>query len=117
MLNVETHTPEELFTGSFPRHTAPQTIAAGQTLAALSVLGRVTASGEFKLSLAAANDGSEVPVAILLAALDTTGGAAPGPVYLAGCFNPELLVYGTGHDADSVKTAFLGSPMFLRAPL
>ena len=114
---VETYTPQELFTGSFPRHTEPHTIAAGQTLAALSVLGRVTASGELKLSAAAATDGSETPVAILLAPVDTTGGAALAPVYLAGCLNPDLLVYGAGHDAASVKAAFLGTPLFLRAPL
>jgi len=117
MLQTETYTPQELFTGSFPRHTEPHTIAAGQTLAALSVLGRVTATGELTLSDATAADGSETPVAILLAAVDTTDGAARAPVYVAGCFNPELLVYGDGHDADTVAAAFLGTPLFLRAPL
>ncbi|MQX37883.1 head decoration protein [Roseospira navarrensis] len=117
MLDVQTYDPNELFTGSFPRHTQPMTIAAGQTLAALSVLGRETDTGALKLSDAGAADGSETPVAILLAATDTTGGAAQAPVYLAGCFNPELLVFGPGHDAATVKAAFLGTPMFLRAPL
>jgi len=117
MLHTETYTPQELFTGSFPRHTEPQIIAAGQTLAALSVLGRITATGELTLSDAGAADGSEIPVAILLAAIDTTEGAAPAPVYVAGCLNSEMLVYGDGHDAASVKAAFLGTPLFLRAPL
>lgn len=117
MLDVQTYDPTELFTGSFPRHTQPMTIAASQTLDALSVLGRVTATGELTLSDAGAADGSETPVAILLAATDTTGGAAQAPVYVAGCFNPEMLVYGAGHDAASVAAAWLGTPMFLRAPL
>lgn len=116
-MQVETYTPQELLTGSFPSHTQPHIIAAGQELEALSVLGVVTATNELKLSLAAAVDGSQTPVCILLAAVDTTGGATQAPVYVAGCFNPELLVYGAGHDEASVKAAFLGSPLFLRAPL
>ncbi|MCG5240088.1 head decoration protein [Azospirillum doebereinerae] len=116
-MDVQSYTPETLFTGTFPRHTEPRRIASGQTLEARSVLGMVTATKQLKLSLAAATDGSQTPVAILLAAIDTTAAAADAPVYLAGCFNPELLVYGTGHDAASVKAAFTGSPLFLRAPL
>ncbi|RJF81123.1 head decoration protein [Azospirillum cavernae] len=114
---VERYTPQTLFSGSFPVHSEPRRIAAGQTLAALSVLGRVTATGALTLSVQAATDGSEKPVAILLAATDTNAGATDAPVYLAGCFNPALLVYGAGHDADSVKAALLGSPLFLRAIL
>lgn len=116
-MQTEIYTPQHLVTGSFPVHTEPQLIAKEQQLDGLSVMGRVTATGELKLSVAAATDGSQVPVVILVGAVTTGTTAAPAPVYVAGCFNPELLVYGTGHTAATVRAALHGTPLFLRAPL
>lgn len=116
MSTLETHTPKQIITGDYPVYTHPVTVENGQDLAEFSVVGRVTATGEYKLSAAAAGDGSEVPVGIMVAGVDATGGAAQGVVYMSGTFNPDLLVFGAGHDADTVEAATIGTPIFLRKP-
>lgn len=114
MSETSTYTPDEFHTGPFPIHTEPEVIAAGQgALAARTVMGRVTATGKWVKSLAAANDGSEVPRAILVEAVDATA-EVTAPFYKAGEFNPDLLIYGTGHTAASVQAALEGTPLFLR---
>jgi hypothetical protein len=50
------------------------TIASGAALEAGTVLGKVTASGNYKLHDAAAADGSENAVAVLYARADASGG-------------------------------------------
>lgn len=117
LTETATYTPEQFVTGNFPIVTEPETIANGEgEVAKRTVMGRVTASGEWKVSLAAAGDGSEVPAGILAEGVDATAAAVPGSILKAGQFNPDLLVFGAGHDADSVKAAFEGTPLFLRAP-
>ncbi|WP_026988734.1 head decoration protein [Fodinicurvata fenggangensis] len=108
--------PGHFVSGDFPIHTQPVTIASGEELEARSVLGQVTADGTFKLSASGASDGSETPKAILAYAVDASGGAVEAAVYMSGSFDPDKLVYGTGHDAESVAQALLGSPIFLRKP-
>ncbi len=95
---------------------APFSIEAAQTLLAGSILGAVTATGELKLSEAAAGDGSEVPVAILAEDLDTTGGAIVFDVFVEGFFNETALVYGTGHDANSVRLPLRNVGIYLQVP-
>lgn len=111
-----TFAPDEFITGDYPMKTEPETILSGQNLPARSVLGRVTASGKWVLSLSAAVDGSEVPRAILAEAIDASAGDVDGPVFKSGTYNPTLLNYGAGHDADTVKAAFEGTPLFLHEP-
>lgn len=95
---------------------APFTIATGQTLALGSVLGAVTATGKLVLSDAAATDGSEVPFAILIEALDTTGGDKVMDVAVEGYFNETALVYGGGHDANSVRLPLRDRGIYLSTP-
>lgn len=113
---LNTYTPDNFITGPFPIATRPITIDDGN-LAARSVLGKITATGKYILSLAAASDGSEVPVCILVDACDATGGDKIQNAYFAGEFNPSLLVLGTGHTVASIGAKFPNSPIFLRAPL
>jgi len=87
--------------GNYPVVTRERTIAGEQTLPRGAVLGRVTASGEYVLSDDGAADGSEVPRAILVDEVDTTGGAVAMPVYLTGEFNQDALTFGGNHDAAS----------------
>lgn len=108
--------PGHFVSGDFPIHTQPVTIASGEDLEKLSVLGQVSADGKFKLSESAADDGSETPKAILAYAVDASDGDVEAAVYLSGSFDPGELVYGTGHDAESVTQALIGSPIFLRKP-
>lgn len=86
-----------------------------QTLKVGAVLGKVTATGKYKLALSAAVDGSQTPVAVLIAdvqgsskdivlaaATDTKALVlARGPVIVADA----ALQLGTGITAAAAKTA------------
>ena len=113
----DAYTPEDWVTGNKQIITDSVTVAGSQgTLAAKSVLGEVTASGKALLSAAAAGDGSETAKWILVHEVDTSGGDVVAPVYLEGCFNPSLLAFGAGHDADSVKADLESRNLYLKAP-
>jgi hypothetical protein len=91
-------------------------ILSGQNLAAGALVGRVTASGKWILSLAAANDGSQVPAGVLLQAVDASGGDKKGLVALAGGFNADKLVFGTGHTFANTKVDLAARNIFLYDP-
>lgn len=109
-----TYEPDQLNAGHFPIITDAVTIAADQVLPRGAVLGQVTDSGEYTLSLSAAEDGSQTPVAILEEAIDTTGAAAPGAVRLTGEVLASGLTLGTGHTTASVKAALRPLCLFVR---
>lgn len=83
------------------------TIAEGQgTLLRGSALGKVTDDedpdfGKWKLSLAAAEDGSEVIRGILLYDVNASGGDAEGIVGQIGRCNGGSVIFGTGHSLAS----------------
>lgn len=60
-------------------------------------------SNKLTISLAAAEDGSQEPFAILLEDVDATNADKNCPVAVEGIFNEEALIYGTGHTADTVR--------------
>jgi len=95
----------ELHAGDMKRVVDEVVIAAGQDLARGAVLGRITASDKFVLSLAAAGDGSEVPRAILEEPVDATAGDKRAAASRTGEFNEDALIFGTGHTADSTRDA------------
>lgn len=112
--NEGTYAPLDLFAGEFPRVTRSVTLAAGSgTLAAGSVLGRVTSSGEYVLSDASATNGSEDPVVIL--AHDVTLGTSQveAIVYLTGEFRSEALTFGAGHTAGSTRAPLRALSIFI----
>jgi hypothetical protein len=113
----ESFTPDQLHTGDFPIRTRDITVLSGQNLTRGALLGRITASGKYVLSLSASVDGSEVPDAILAEDADASGGDKLGIVYIAGDFNQDALIYGTGHSAASVKDTLRGKSIYLHGPL
>ena len=112
-----TFTPDRLLAGAFPTVTESITLATGQVLTRGALLGKVTGSGEYVLSLAAAADGSQTPVAVLADDADTTLGAATGAAYLSGEFNDNAITFGTGHTAASVKDALRDLNIYLKTPV
>lgn len=78
------------------------TLASGQNLQRGAVLGKITASGKYVLSLAAANDGSEKPSVILAQDCDASAADAAAVAYFAGNFNGSALTIGTGHTVASI---------------
>ena len=92
--------------GTFPRVTAKRTVVSGAgALVAGSVLGKVTADGKLRLSLAAATDGSEDVYAVLAEDIDATSADKDATVYLSGEFRAAGLTLGTGHTAASTRDA------------
>jgi hypothetical protein len=93
--------------GNYNRETV--TLKSGTNYALGSVLGKITASGKYRLSPAAevaGDEGAEVAVAVLIEAIDATAAdktglvAARGPVVLS----KAALVFDASVD-DSTKTA------------
>src|SRR5690625_1826603 len=105
--------PDNLLGGGFPAVTDTITIAEGQELPRGAVLGEITASGEYVLSAAGADDGSEKPVAILAESTDASSGAQRAPIYLTGEFNSRALEIGAGHTIESVKAALRPLSLFV----
>lgn len=107
--------PDNLLAGDFDRETRTVTIVSGTAaLTRGAVLGRVTASGKYNLSLAAAGDGSEVPEAILAEDADASAADVEAPVYLTGTFNEDAITIGTGHTADSIRQGLRDKGIFLK---
>ena len=70
------------------------TMKAGASYPLGAVLGRITASGEYRLSPAAevvGDEGAEIALAVLLQAVDATDGAATGLIAARG---PVILAEG-----------------------
>lgn len=100
----ESFSPDQLIAGNAHLLTTRQvTLASGENLQRGAVLGRVTADGKYKLSLAAGGDGSEVPDLILAEVTDASGGDAVAMAYERGDFAEAHLTIGTGHTADSIR--------------
>lgn len=73
------------------------TLISGQNVVRGAVLGKITAGGKYNLSLSAAADGSQTPVAIAAQDMDASGGDKTIQVYLTGDFKASKLTYGTAH--------------------
>jgi hypothetical protein len=79
------------------------TLISGQNLVRGAVLGKITASGKYNLSLSAAVDGSQTPDLILAEDCDASGGDKPALAYSRGDFNENALTIGTAHTAASIR--------------
>lgn len=112
--NQGSYTPDNLIAGEYPRVARVVTIASGANLAQGALLGKITASGKFKLSASAATDGSEVPDAILAEAANATAADVQAVVYFSGEFNESALSLGAGHTLASVKAGLRDRNIYLR---
>jgi len=89
---------------NFTRETV--TLLAGTNYLVGAVLGRITASGKYKLSTSGGSDGAQTAVALLLYAVDATGADAIGVVVARGpaIVSKSALVFDASVD-DATKTA------------
>jgi hypothetical protein len=107
-----TYAPDKLF----DRDTVTRagTIAQGAgVLARGSLLGKVTATGKYILSLAAAADGSQVPDAVLLETVDATAADVVAAVAIAGKFAIQGVTFGAGHTAVEADAACRDKNIYL----
>lgn len=79
------------------------TIISGQNLEAGAVLGKITASSKYNLSLDAAADGSETPDLVLFQDCDASGGDTEAVAIESGTVVASALTLGTGHTVDSIR--------------
>ena len=113
---TEAYVPDRLIAGHADLITDQKTILSGEgVLVRGALLGRVTASGKYRLSLTASNDGSQTPVAILAEDVDATADDAEAPAYEAGEFNSNAMTFGTGHTAASVRDELTARGIYLKA--
>lgn len=108
-----TYAPDLLVGGDHPIRTLGITIASGQNLLRGALLGKVTATGKFILSLSAASDGSQNPVGILGEDVNATGGDVVSFEYVAGDFNSRKVTFGTGHTVASVREVLHARSIYL----
>lgn len=96
---------------------------SAQTLRVGAVLGKVTATGKYKLALSASSDGSQTPAAILI--MDSLGNSGDivlaastdtkaialvrGPAIVAA----DALQLGTGITVSAVRTALASASILL----
>ena len=66
-----------------------------------SLLGKVTASGKYKLVSSASNDGSQVASYVLAEDVDTTGADTNAVAYKTGLFRAESLIVASGDTVDA----------------
>lgn len=112
--NQGEYTPDNLIAGEYPQIQRLVTIASGADLAKGSVLGKITASGKFKLSASASSDGSQTPDAILAEAAPAAGADIQAVVYFAGEFNELALTLGAGHTIDAIRPTLRSKNIYLR---
>jgi Bacteriophage lambda head decoration protein D len=101
------HTGEAIISeedGNYSRDVV--TLIAGQNLGAMSVLGKITASGKYTLMDPAAADGSQNAAAILFDNVDATAADKKAVVLVrVASFNGKELVWKSGMTAPQIATS------------
>lgn len=97
--------------GNYCRETV--TLKGGTAYVLGSVLGKITASGKYRLSPAAAvsgDEGAETAVAVLIEAVDATGGDKVGLIVARGpaIVSNGALTFDASVDQPAKKTTKLG---------
>ena len=110
--------PDNLIAGNKPPAKAvPITLTDGEVVVRGSVLGRVTATGKYLLSLNAAVDGSQTARAIAAVAASPSGADAEILAYVEGEFNQDRLTFGTGQTAANTKDDLMDVNIYLVDPV
>jgi hypothetical protein len=113
-----TYTPDALVAGNHELLVGRKvTILTGQNLLRGTVMGKITASGKYIASLAAAVDGSEVPDLILAEAADATAADVSALAYARGDFTTNALTIGAGHTAASIAEGLRAKGITLLAAI
>jgi len=98
-----TYSPDALIAGNSDLLVGRKvTIISGQNLARGSMLGKITASGKYNLSLSGASDGSQTPDLILAEPADASAGDVTALAYARGDFISNALTLGASHTVASI---------------
>jgi len=112
----DTFVPDQLLSGPLQVVSDTVTIFTGSaaTYKRGTVLGVVTASGKYTLSVATATDGSQVPKAILADDADATAADVLAGVYLMAEINQNRITFDPSWTLATLKTALRPYGIFLR---
>lgn len=110
------NSPDNLIAGYSDVISVAGVVASGEgVLARGSVLGKITASGEYDLvNSLGTDDGSRTAAAILAHDVDTTDASATVAVYVKGEFNENALTFGGTDVAATHKATLQSLGIFLR---
>lgn len=117
----ETYTPDNLIAGTTQTVTDVVTVAQGTALKRGAVLGKITDGGKYTLSATTSGgndvtDGSQTPYAILAQDCDASDADATHvAVYVKGEFNENVLSFGEGHDASTVKAPLRDVGIYIKS--
>lgn len=112
----DTFIPDQLLSGPLQVVSDTVTVLTGATATYKrgTVLGVVTASGKYTLSVATASDGSQVPKAILADDVNATSADALAGVYLMAEINQNRITFDPSWTLPTLKTALRPFGLFLR---
>lgn len=111
----DTYIPDQLVSGPLQLVTDTGIITGAKAYKRGTVMGVITASGKYQISVKTATDGSEIPTAILVDDVDATAGDVNGGVYLMGEFNGHRMILDASWTLDTVKIALRPSSIFVRS--
>ncbi|MFC3693411.1 head decoration protein [Chenggangzhangella methanolivorans] len=89
------------------------TLASGQNLQRGALLGKITASGKYILSLSAANDGSQTPAVVLAEDCDASAADKVTVAYFRGRFDAGAMTFGTGQTVANTREALRDVGVFI----
>lgn len=110
---VSTSVSSLIATDSDLLYHEPVTLISGQNLVRGAVLGKITASGKYTLSLSGASDGSQVPAGILVDDANASAGDKTVLIYTRGNFIASGLTIGASHTAASVNAVLKDMGIFI----
>ncbi|WP_270375581.1 head decoration protein [Marinicauda sp. Alg238-R41] len=110
----QSYTEDSFEIGEYPLVEEIETILSGQDIAARQPVGKITASGKWKLSDPAAEDGSEVVRGFTRFAVDASGADAQASIIKSARLDQSAIVLtGTDHTIATMKADLEGTPLFL----
>jgi hypothetical protein len=114
--DTTTFTPEREGIGSLPLYSEPETVASGQNLARLTMVGRIAASGKVIKSVRTATDGSQTPIGFTAEEINAAADAAC-PIYKQGGFDSGAIVLDASWTLAQARAAFDRTPISIGTPL
>lgn len=109
--------PDQLIGGDLKIVThAGRTITGGAFVRG-TVLGQITASKKYTIATAAATDGSQNPVAILVDDVDASSADALGGIYAMGEFNERAVTLGAGMTLAAARAGLETQNIYLKSSI
>ena len=102
-----------MLAGDFPRVARLVNVTAGNYTRG-TVLGKITESGKYKLSVSSVSDGSQIPVAILAENVNAESEDKRAVVYFTGEFNSDALTFDSSFTEDIVTEKLREKSIFIK---